>query len=59
MAEYRNDFVAYLERHEDDIAWDINDYGDLREIFIAIFSRPPKKDEDGRKPNEQRPQSDK
>lgn len=34
----------FLLSREADIAWDIEDFGDLREIFIDIFQREPKKE---------------
>ena len=35
-------FRLWLKRHEDDIALDINDFGDLREEFTRKFKRAPK-----------------
>ena len=37
------DFTAYLLRHEDDIAFEVNDYGDLKEVFEACIGRLPEK----------------
>lgn len=34
---------AYLADHESDIAFDINDYGELESIFAAVFGRYPRK----------------
>lgn len=31
----------YLEAHETDIAWQINDFGELEGIFKAVFGRKP------------------
>lgn len=31
----------YLQRHEGDIAAGINDFADLRGIFIEVFNRKP------------------
>jgi len=31
----------YLQRHEDDIATDINDYSDLYALFMAVLERKP------------------
>lgn len=33
------DLIYYLLSHEDDIKQDINDFGDLRHIFLDIFER--------------------
>lgn len=33
----------FLDSHEDDIAWDVNDFGSLREVYIEIFEQEPKK----------------
>lgn len=32
----------YLASHEDDIAWEINDFGELKGLFIEMFNRSPK-----------------
>jgi hypothetical protein len=39
------DFTAYLLRHEDDIAFEVNDYGELKEVFEACIGRLPEKTE--------------
>ena len=33
------DLIEYLESHEDDIKYGINDFGRLRDIFLDIFER--------------------
>jgi hypothetical protein len=33
--------IEYLTSHESDIAYDINDFGDLKEVFIFYIGRPP------------------
>ncbi len=39
--EYKN-LVDYLDYHEFDIADEVNDFGELRLLFIKIFKRDPK-----------------
>lgn len=34
-----NDLMEYLLHHENDIALDINDFGDLRYLFNAVVGR--------------------
>ena len=34
----------WLLRHESDIAWGINDYGDLIFLFVKIIGRQPRKE---------------
>jgi hypothetical protein len=31
----------YLLAHENDIDLSVNDFGDLKELFVEIFNRPP------------------
>lgn len=38
------ELTDYLERHEDDIAIDINDFGDLRNVFKLCIGRDAKRD---------------
>lgn len=33
--------AAYLEAHESDIANEINDFGDLKELFVIVFGEEP------------------
>jgi hypothetical protein len=33
----------YLKSHESDIAYEINDFGDLKDIFMMVFDREPEK----------------
>lgn len=33
------DLLIWLHAHEDDIANDINDYGDLKELFCQLYNR--------------------
>lgn len=33
------DFIIWLHRHEQDIHLSINDFGDLKDIFKALFGR--------------------
>jgi len=40
---HHEDVVKYLEAHESDIAWEINDFGELRLAFIALVGRKPEK----------------
>ena len=51
------DLMEYLERHEQDIALEINDYGDLRGLFVQILGRWPVGEENGRKHDVQQPES--
>lgn len=43
LISYRNSrsLSKYLEYHEEDIAIGINDFGELKELFIEIFKRDP------------------
>jgi hypothetical protein len=34
----------WLLRHESDIAWGVNDYGDLVALFVDVIGRQPVKD---------------
>lgn len=43
ISEYRK-LISYLELHEDDIALGINDFGDLKGIYISILKKEPKSD---------------
>ena len=45
-AEVLSELVQYLKYHEDDIAYNINDFGELRCLFLAIFNRAPEKNPD-------------
>jgi len=40
----KTELMVYLANHEVDIANEINDYGDLTDLFLYFFDRPPKKD---------------
>lgn len=33
----------YLSSHEADIAWEENDFGMLRDVFITVFEEEPSK----------------
>ena len=35
---------GYLLDHESDIAWEVNDFGELKDWFVSVFSRQPSKD---------------
>lgn len=35
----------YLEYHEGDIACEINDFGELRSLYVAIFDDEPRADD--------------
>ena len=39
--------MAYLLSHEVDIAWEYEDFGELREIFVELLDREPKKENYG------------
>lgn len=39
--EVYNDFVEYLNSHEQDIAVNINDYGELFNLFVQVLGREP------------------
>lgn len=39
--DVRASLSDYLKRHEEDIALGVNDFGDLKELFIDIFEREP------------------
>jgi hypothetical protein len=34
----------YLIAHDSDIAWNVDDFGDLHDIFVEIFNKEPSKD---------------
>lgn len=36
-----SELIDFLARHECDIALSINDYADLKNLFIAVFDREP------------------
>lgn len=36
------ELIQWLERHEQDIALDIEDFGDLRNVFLYVIGREPK-----------------
>lgn len=38
-----HELMDYLERHESDIAYGINDFADLIGLFVAAFKRQPEK----------------
>ena len=38
------ELAKFLASHEDDIANDINDFGDLRSLFKDLFGFEPRKD---------------
>ena len=42
----KKELKQFLADHEEDIAMDINDFGDLENIFVDIFGREPE-DRDG------------
>lgn len=35
--------AQYLADHESDIANDENDFGDLRDLYVAVYEEEPKK----------------
>jgi hypothetical protein len=37
--DYKEDIIFYLENHEPDIANEINDFGDLSEVFRHLIGR--------------------
>lgn len=37
-----NTLLEYLQNHESDIAHGINDFGDLKDLFVELFNREPK-----------------
>ena len=37
-----NSLIEYLAYHEEDIAYGINDFGDLKGLFTKIMSREPR-----------------
>lgn len=39
-----NKLADYLASHEDDIALEMNDFGDLCDIYVAVFDEDPEKD---------------
>lgn len=39
--EAEQDLKEYLEFHEDDIALGIDDFAELRSVFIVMFNRQP------------------
>ena len=41
--EIIQDLITWLLRHESDIAHEINDFGELQTIFIAVIGRKAKK----------------
>jgi len=41
-----SDLTMYLKAHEDDIANEINDFGNLKRIFVFYFDRFPKRESD-------------
>ncbi len=41
MSGWQNDLEDFLLRHEDDIAYGINDFDDLRTVFIAVTGKQP------------------
>lgn len=36
------ELAKFLKFHEDDIATSMNDFGDLRELFVCVFDTEPK-----------------
>ena len=42
QAQAGKDLKAYLESHESDIAFEINDFGQLFSTFVEVFGRRPK-----------------
>ena len=38
LEQYRQ-LVSYLAAHEKDIANNVNDYGDLKELFVVVFEQ--------------------
>lgn len=38
------ELYRYLEQHENDIAHEMHDFGNLKRLFIEIFGRAPMKD---------------
>ncbi len=41
------DFLIWLSSHESDIQNEVNDFGDLKDLFCQLFSRYPGYREDG------------
>ena len=41
LADAQDELKAYLLNHESDIAYGINDYGDLVNVFIGVLGREP------------------
>ncbi len=44
LTELQDHLKSYLSSHEDDIFNGINDFGDLRALFLILFGRPAKAD---------------
>lgn len=42
LDEVTNTIMAYLLAHEDDIAFGVNDFGELAPVFFAFFEREAK-----------------
>jgi hypothetical protein len=40
--DYEDDLIFYLENHESDIANEINDFGDLSDVFRHLIGREAK-----------------
>lgn len=47
------DLMSFLDHHEADIAYDINDFGDLKGVFQDVFGREPR--ENPTPPDEAKP----
>jgi hypothetical protein len=41
LEDLKEAISTYLQMHEDDIACEMNDFGDLRLLFIGVFGRIP------------------
>ena len=45
------DLFRYLEKHEKDIGNSVHDFGELKGVFIQLFDRAPRQDNDTRGKN--------
>jgi hypothetical protein len=44
LSNARDDLEGFLIDRESDIAWDIEDLGELKGVFALVFGRKPEKD---------------